>query len=153
MLRFPAVAITVLVAAIAFGALFVANIAIQRGFSNEPYGYSQLIVGLLYIPPGLGYIVTSFVGGKWIDSIMAREARKANRYDEDGKLILLPEDRMRENAWIANAVYPTSLLVFGWTLRYGVHWMVPSVALFAFGVSSMLVFVRLNFSVPRTFLC
>lgn len=142
-LRFPAVAITVLVAAIAFGALFVANIAIQRGFSHEPYGYGQLVVGLLYIPPGLGYIATSFVGGRWIDNIMAREARKAGRYDAEGKLILLPEDRMRENAWIANSVYPLSLLVFGWTIRYGIHWMVPSVVLFTFGVSSMLVFVSL----------
>jgi hypothetical protein len=144
LLRFPAVTITVLVAAVAFGALFVANIAIQSGFTKEPYGYSTLIVGLLYIPPGLGYILASFFGGKWIDTIMAREARKANRYDADGKLILLPEDRMRENAWIANSVYPLSLLVFGWTIRYGVHWMVPSVALFFFGVSSMLVFVRLT---------
>ena len=143
LLRFPAVTITVLVAAIAFGALFVANIAIQSGFTAAPYGYSQLIVGLLYIPPGLGYILASFFGGKWIDKIMAREARKANRYDADGKLILLPEDRMRENAWIANSVYPLSLLVFGWTIRYGIHWMVPSVALFFFGVSSMLVFVSL----------
>lgn len=143
-LRFPAVAITVLVAAIAFGALFVGNIAIQNGFTHEPYGYSQLVVGFLYAPPGLGYILTSFFGGKWIDRIMAREARKANRYDEDGKLILLPEDRMRENAWIANTVYPLSLMVFGWTLQYGIHWIVPSIAMFCFGVSSMLVFVSLH---------
>lgn len=142
-LRFPPVAITVLVAAIAFGALFVANIAIQQKFSLPPYGYSQLIVGLLYGPPGLGYIIASFFGGKWIDNIMAREARKANRYDENGKLILLPEDRMRENMWLANSVYPLSLLVFGWTLHYGIHWTVPSIAMFFFGISSMLVFVSL----------
>lgn len=149
LLRFPAVAVTVLVAAIAFGALFVANIAIQRGFSSPPYGYSQLVVGLLYIPAGMGYILASFLGGKWIDNIMAREARKANRYDEDGKLILLPEDRMRENAWIANTVYPLSLLMFGWTIQYGIHWMAPSVAMFAFGVSSMLVFVSFT-TIPPT---
>ena len=140
-LRFPPVAITVLTAAIAFGALFIGNIAIQQSFSTPPYGYSQLIVGLLYAPPGLGYITASFFGGKWIDNIMAREARKANRYDERGRLILLPEDRMRENMWLANTVYPLSLLVFGWTLRYGIHWIVPSIAMFLFGVSSMLVFV------------
>lgn len=140
-LRFPPVAITVLVAAIAFGALFVGNIAIQKTFSAPPYGYKQIIVGLLYIPPGLGYISASFFGGKWIDKIMAREARKANRYDEHGKLVLLPEDRMRENMWMANTVYPLSLLVFGWTLRYGIHWIVPSIAMLLFGVSSMLVFV------------
>ncbi|KAG9254550.1 major facilitator superfamily domain-containing protein [Emericellopsis atlantica] len=139
-LRFPPVLITVLVAAIAFGALFVGNISIQREFTSAPYNYRQLIVGFLYAPPGLGYITASFFGGKWIDKIMTREAKKANRYDDKGKLILLPEDRMRENMWIANSVYPLSLLGFGWTLRYGIHWAVPSVFLYFFGVSSMLVF-------------
>ncbi|UNI20742.1 hypothetical protein JDV02_006804 [Purpureocillium takamizusanense] len=139
-LRFPPVLITVLVAAIAFGALFVANISIQQTFSEPPYNFAQLIVGLLYVPLGLGYFCASFFGGRWIDNIMAREARKANRYDADGKLIYLPEDRMRENMWIANTVYPLGLLLFGWTLRYGVFWFVPSLGGFFFGVSSMLVF-------------
>jgi multidrug resistance protein len=140
-LRFPPVLITVCLAAIAFGALFVANISIQQEFGKPPYQFQQIIVGLLYFPPGLGYFLASFFGGKWIDNIMAREARKANRYDEDGKLILLPEDRMRENMWIANTVYPSGLLLFGWTINYGIFWFVPSIGTFLFGISSMLVFV------------
>ncbi|KAJ6440363.1 multidrug resistance protein [Purpureocillium lavendulum] len=139
-LRFPPVLITVLVAAIAFGALFVANISIQQTFSAPPYGFAQLIVGLLYVPSGLGYFCASFFGGRWIDNIMAREARRAGRYDQDGNLVYLPEDRMRENMWIANTVYPLGLLLFGWTLRYGVFWFVPSIGGFLFGVASMLVF-------------
>lgn len=142
-LRFPPVLITVFMAAIAFGALFVVNISIQQKFSAPPYNYQQLIVGLLYIPSGLGYMVASFFGGKWLDNIMAREARKANRVDENGKLILLPEDRMRENMWIANTMYPIGLLIFGWTLHYGLFWFAPAVGAFIFGVSSMLVFVCL----------
>ena len=141
-LRFPPVLITVLVAAIAFGALFVANISIQQKFSQPPYGFPQLVVGLLYIPSGLGYFTASLFGGRWIDTIMVREAKKANRYDERGRLIYLPEDRMRENMWIANTMYPLGLLIFGWTLRYGIMWIVPSIGAFIFGVSSMLVFVR-----------
>ncbi|KAH6899832.1 major facilitator superfamily domain-containing protein [Thelonectria olida] len=139
-LRYPPVLITVGIAAIAFGSLYVVNIGIQQKFSRPPYNYSQLILGLLYIPSGLGYITGSIFGGRWIDSIMAREARKANRYDANGKLIYLPEDRLRENAWVAVTVYPLALLMFGWTLRYGVHFMVPCVALYFFGVASMLIF-------------
>lgn len=142
-LRFPPVLITVILAAIAFGSLYVANIAIQQKFSREPYNYGQLVIGLLYIPSGLGYIIGSLFGGRWIDAIMAREARKANRYDENGNLIYLPEDRMRENAWIMVTVYPLSLLMYGWTLRYGLHVAVPCVALLFFGISSMLIFVSL----------
>jgi multidrug resistance protein len=140
-LRFPPVLITVCLAAIAFGALFVSNISIQQEFAKPPYEFKQIIVGLLYFPPGIGYFAASLFGGKWIDNIMAREARKANRYDEDGKLILLPEDRMRENMWIANTVYPVGLLLFGWTINYGIFWFVPSIGTFLFGISSMLVFV------------
>ncbi|PHH66946.1 hypothetical protein CDD81_5298 [Ophiocordyceps australis] len=139
-LRFPPVLITVLVAAVAFGALFVVNISVQNRFSQPPYGYSQLIVGLLYVPSGLGYFVAALFGGHWLDNIMAREARRANRYDEKGRLVYLPEDRMRENMWLANSLYPMGMLLFGWTLQYGVMWIVPSIGTFTFGLASMLVF-------------
>ncbi|KAH0525543.1 hypothetical protein TsFJ059_007894 [Trichoderma semiorbis] len=139
-LRFPPVFITVFTAAIAFGALFISNISIQQKFSQPPYNYSEIIVGLLYLPAGLGYFIASLFGGRWIDKIMARQAIKANRYDENGKLIYLPEDRFRENMWLANTMYPIGLLIYGWTLNYGVIFIVPAIGSFIFGASSMLVF-------------
>lgn len=139
-LRFPPVFITVFTAAIAFGALFISNISIQQKFSQPPYNYSQIIVGLLYLPAGLGYFVASIFGGRWIDRIMTKQAIKANRYDENGKLIYLPEDRFRENMWLANTVYPLGLLMYGWTLNYGVIFIVPAIGSFFFGAASMLVF-------------
>ncbi|KAI1646247.1 MFS general substrate transporter [Daldinia loculata] len=139
-LRFPAVAITVYYAAITFGSLYVLNISIQSAFSSAPYGYSAIIIGLLYLPSSLGYFAASLLGGRWIDRIMVRAAEKAQRYDSNGKLIYLPEDRMRENAWISATLYPGALIWSGWTIQYGIHWMAPSVANFFFGVGSMLVF-------------
>ncbi|KAL9012538.1 MAG: hypothetical protein Q9173_002711 [Seirophora scorigena] len=73
-------------------------------------------------------------------SITAREATKAGRYDEHGKLVYRPEDRMRENAWIAAFLYPAALIWYGWAAEKGVHWVIPLVANFWFGVGSMLVF-------------
>ncbi|KAI1088808.1 major facilitator superfamily transporter multidrug resistance [Rostrohypoxylon terebratum] len=139
-LRFPAVAITVYYAAITFGSLYVLNISIQSSFSKDPYNYSAIIIGLLYLPGSLGYFATSMLGGRWIDRIMVRAAEKAQRYDEHGRLVYLPEDRMRENAWIAATLFPGALIWSGWTLRYGVHWAAPAVSNFFFGVGSMLVF-------------
>jgi multidrug resistance protein len=141
LLRFPPVFLTVLIAAIAFSSVYVLNIAIESGFAQPPYSFNQTTVGLTYMSTGMGYIVSSMVGGRWMDSIMAREARKAERYDAQGKLIYLPEDRMKENAWVANTIYPLSLLWFGWTMHYGVQYMAPISALFVFGFSSMLHFV------------
>lgn len=139
-LRFPAVAITVYFAAITFGSLYVLNIAIQSAFSQPPYNFPAITIGLLYIPGSSGYFVASIVGGRWTDRIMVRAAEKAQRYDANGKLIFLPEDRMRENTWISATLYPGALIWSGWTLQYGIHWTAPSVAHFFFGVGSMLVF-------------
>jgi MFS family permease len=139
-LRYPPVALTVYYASITFGSLYCLNISIQASFSTAPYNFKTIIVGLLYIPGSLGYILASVFGGKWIDAIMHREARKAGRYDASGKLILRPEDRMRENAWIAAVLWPGALLWYGWTVQHGVIWIVPMVANFFFGVGSMLIF-------------
>ena len=124
-LRFPAVLITVYYASITFGSLYVLNISIEDTFSKPPYNFSTIEIGLCYIPNSIGYIVASLFGGKWTDRIMAREAKKAKRYDEHGKLVYRPEDRMRENAWIAAFLYPAALVWYGWTAQKGVFWVVP----------------------------
>lgn len=140
-LRFPAVLATVLFAGVAFGSLFVLNISIQSTFSSPPYAYPQLIVGVLYVPPSIGYILGSVLGGPWMDYIMARNARRAGRRDpETGKLLYLPEQRLGENAWTAASVYPTALIAYGWMVQKGVHWAGPSVANLLFGFGSMLIF-------------
>lgn len=140
-LRFPAVLITVYYASITFGSLYLLNISLETTFSAPPYNFSVTAVGLTYIPNSIGYVLASIFGGKWTDTIMAREARKAGRYESDGiKLKYRPEDRMRENAWIAAFLYPAALIWYGWTADKGVFWIVPLIANFFFGVGSMLIF-------------
>jgi len=139
-LRFPAVLITVYLASITFGTLYMLNISIQQTFSQKPYGYSVIILGLLYIPNSVGYVIASLVGGRWTDYIMHREARAAGRYDSHGKLVFRPEDRMRENAYLAALIFPGALLWYGWTADKGIIWIVPMIANFFFGVGSMIIF-------------
>ena len=139
-LRFPAVLITVYLASITFGSLYMLNIAIQQTFSEQPYGFSAIVLGLLYIPSSIGYIVASVIGGRWSDYIMHREARAAGRYDEAGKLMFRPEDRMRENAWLAAVIFPGALIWYGWTAEKGIIWIVPIISNFFFGAGSMVIF-------------
>ncbi|MCJ1400222.1 hypothetical protein MMC11_003426 [Xylographa trunciseda] len=139
-LRFPAVLITVYYASITFGVLYILNISLESTFSKPPYNFTTVEVGLTYIPNSIGYVLASIFGGKWTDTIMAREAKKAGRYDGNGKLVYRPEDRMRENAWIAAFMYPAALIWYGWTAEKHVHWIVPLIANFFFGVGSMLIF-------------
>lgn len=145
-LRFPAVIIIVYYAAVTFGALYVLNVSLQATFTIAPYNFSTFAVGLLYIPSGLGYMIASPIGGRWCDYIMIREARKAGRFKEgtDGSrredLILRPEDRMMENAYIGAIMYPLGLILYGWAAQSGWHWMVACVANFFFGLGSMIIF-------------
>lgn len=125
LLRFPAVAITVYYASITFGSLYFLNISIEDTFARPPYNFSTTIIGLMYIPNSLGYFLASIFGGRWIDHIMKREARKAGRIDERGNLIFRPEDRMRENAWIACCMFPMALIWYGWCVQNGVFWVAP----------------------------
>ncbi|KAL4938128.1 hypothetical protein BDV06DRAFT_215333 [Aspergillus oleicola] len=139
-LRYLPVLLTVYYASITFGSLYVLNVSIETTFHRDPYNFSTIIVGLLYIPNSLGYVVSSIFGGRWIDKIMEREAKKANRYDEKGNLIFRPEDRMRENAWLGAMLYPAGLIWYGWTADKGVFWLAPMIANFFFGIGSMLIF-------------
>ena len=139
-LRFPAVLITVYYASVTFLCLYLLSVSLQVTFSIAPYNFSTILVGLTYIPNSIGYVIASVFGGKWTDRIMAREAKRANRYDENGKLQYRPEDRMRENAWVAAFLFPAALLWYGWTADRGVFWLVPLIANFFFGVGCMLIF-------------
>ncbi|KAK4627247.1 MFS transporter OpS2 [Fulvia fulva] len=139
-LQFPAVAILVLYASVAFGALYILNVSVQQTFSAAPYHYGSIIVGCLYIPNSAGYFLSSVFGGRWVDRIMHREARKAGRYDEKGRLQFIPEDRMKENAWLGAIVFPCALFAYGWFAEKGINVAAPLVANFFFGIGSMLIF-------------
>lgn len=156
-LRFPAVFLIVYYSSITFGSMYVLNISLETTFEKPPYEFSTMKTGLLYIPASIGYLLASLGNGNWMDSIMAREARKAGRFDEHGLPVYRPEDRMRENAWVGAISYPLALIVYGWTVQKGVHWIVPvcergsdagsaadmlfyqMIALFFFGLGSMLL--------------
>lgn len=160
-LRFMPVALTVYYSAVTFGSLYVLNVSVQYTFERAPYNFRTIIIGLLYLPNSLGYMLASVFGGRWMDHIMKREALKANRIDQQGKLIFHPEDRMRENAWLGALLYPLALIWYGWSVGEGVLWVVPvshqgganaicryqrltrvlqMIANFFYGVGSMLIF-------------
>ncbi|KAI5299457.1 hypothetical protein KEM55_002133, partial [Ascosphaera atra] len=139
-LRFIPILMTIIWASVAFGSLYIMNISIEYTFSRAPYNFSELIVGLLYIPSSLGYILACIVSGKWMDYIMHREAVNAGRYDEEGRLVYQPEDRMRENAWLGTILIPAALIWYGWTAEKHVFWFAVVLSNFFFGVGSMILF-------------
>jgi len=143
-LQFPAVAVSVYYSTVTFTSLYILNISVQQTFSEAPYNYNSIIVGLLYLPNSAGYFLSSVFGGRWVDYIMHREAKKAGRYDDHGKLIFRPEDRMKENAWVGAILWPAAIITYGWTAHFKVNIAGPMVANFFFGVGSMIIFAMVT---------
>ncbi|KIW12662.1 hypothetical protein PV08_09940 [Exophiala spinifera] len=140
LLRHLPILLTAYWASLAFGTLYIVNISVQDAFAKPPYNFSVSKVGLTYIPAGVGFMVSALFAGRWADYVMARQAKRKNRYDERGKLLLRPEDRMMENAWLAAIAFPVALLWYGWSADQGVFWVVPLLATLIFGLSAMLIF-------------
>lgn len=101
------------------------QISFQQSYAGPPFNFDALIIGLTFIPFAIGLIVGDLVGGKWSDQVMHRTAVASNRYDDTGEIILVPEDRMKENAWLAILCLPAGLVWYGWGVQSGKHWIVP----------------------------
>ncbi|KAH8691964.1 major facilitator superfamily domain-containing protein [Talaromyces proteolyticus] len=130
---------------------YVLNISMEQTFAAPPYNFSTLVIGLCYIPSSLGYIVGSVIGGRWMDYVMMRSAKKSNQFDVNGKPQLNPEDRMQENAWLAGLIPVASLIWYGWTIQYKVFWLAPLIANFFTGFG-LVVIISLNITMLTEFL-
>ncbi|KXJ88816.1 major facilitator superfamily domain-containing protein [Microdochium bolleyi] len=92
--RYPTVQCTIWCSAITVGGVYILNIGVQAALTKAPYSYSPWVIGLLYIPGSVGYVLSSIFGGMWLDRVIIRETVRQGRYDADGKLVVLPEDRI-----------------------------------------------------------
>ena len=124
-LRYPAIAVTILITSVCFAAVVMSATTLQEAFHNPPYEYSYIIVGLLYLPMALGLIIGGLLSGKWSDYIMHRESQAAAKHNPGGSPFYTPESRIKENAWLSITLLPGALLMYGWTLQYAIFWFVP----------------------------
>ncbi|PYH54686.1 MFS transporter [Aspergillus niger CBS 101883] len=139
LLQYPPILITVYYTAIVFATYYLICVSIEDTFAVAPYYWSPVIVGVAYIPGGLGLLFGAIIGGRWQDAIMARTARKEGRYDDVGELILHPVDRLGENCLMAGILFPGALLWWGWTAEKQIFWLVPLIGNFFYGFSGMIL--------------
>ncbi|PSK39379.1 hypothetical protein C7M61_001990 [Candidozyma pseudohaemuli] len=131
LLTYPPVTLTIAYSSICFCVIYFFNITITEVYGGDPYNFSTVIVGLMYIPNSVTYLMASVFGGKWNDWLIKRLAK---RHGE-----LRPESRFSWNVITAVALYPPACLIFGWCLKYGEHWVTPLIGTALFGFASMLV--------------
>ncbi|ODQ63320.1 MFS general substrate transporter [Nadsonia fulvescens var. elongata DSM 6958] len=131
-LRYPPVFLSIMCSTYCFFCLYLMNIRLESTFSRPPYNFSNTLVGLIYLPNSVSYIVASLINGSWSDKNIKRSIAK------HGKLI--PEKRIAINVYLGSIIYPASLIFFGWTSDKKVFWLVPLIGTFCFGAASMILF-------------
>lgn len=129
---YPPVALVISYSAISFSVIYFFNMTITYEYSREPYKFSTIIVGLMYIPNSVTYVIASIVGGRWNDKLLRDYA---DTHDGD----LVPESRISWNVGIAVILFFPACLIFGWCLKYGEHWVTPLIGTALFGFASMMV--------------
>ena len=98
---------------------------------GELYGFDTTTVGLMYLGPGLGFLVAVWFLVPKIDTIYNYLARKNN-------VEAKPEYRL-PLANIGAVFIPSSLFVFAWTVQYKVHFVVPLISTVFFGIGQITI--------------
>ncbi|KAI9369543.1 major facilitator superfamily domain-containing protein [Aspergillus egyptiacus] len=94
--------------------------------------------GLLFLAPGIGYILGTFGGGRWADYT----ARK--RFEARGK-VFVAEDRLYAAVPFLGLVIPVSMLLYGWSVDKEFGGLpLPVIVMFVQGVAQLFCYPSLN---------
>jgi len=95
------------------------------------YGFNTTQVGLMYLGPGLGFMIAVWFIVPKIDTVYNTLGRKNNGEAK-------PEFRL-PLANIGAVFIPASLFWFAWTIEYKVHWTVPLLSTVFFGIGQITI--------------
>lgn len=99
---------------------------------------SPLLGGLFYLAPGCGYLLGTFMGGRWADRTVRVWIKKRNG-------VRVPEDRLRSAVPFMGLLMPACILIYGWAVDKAVGGIpLPVIVLFLQGVGQLFCFPSLN---------
>ncbi|KAK4226386.1 major facilitator superfamily domain-containing protein [Podospora fimiseda] len=116
-------------------ALFYMLVQIIPAVFKGIYGFSSGVTGLLFTIIGAGTIIGCFIC--WLsDPITMRLSERLNPQKKQEHLRL-------PLACIGGPIFVVSILWFGLTSRENIHWAVPFVALFPYGIAYNIIWVAM----------
>ena len=118
--------------ALIFGTTYSIFTNLQSIFSHEPYNFDSEKVGLLYLGPGIGFLLSVWFIIPKIDTVY-------NRLTEKNHGKAMPEYRL-PLANIGSVLVPASLFWFAWTVEYRLHWAICISATFFYGLGQVVIF-------------
>ncbi|KAJ6443344.1 MFS transporter [Purpureocillium lavendulum] len=99
---------------------------------------SPLLSGLFYLAPGCGYLLGTFMGGRWADRTVRLWIKRRNG-------VRVPEDRLRSAVPFMGILMPACILIYGWAVDKAVGGIpLPVIVLFLQGVGQLFCFPSLN---------
>lgn len=118
-----------------YGLLYLFFTTISEVFTST-YGFTVGLSGLAYLGIGLGFGVGLFIMAMTNDRMVQRlTAQNGGKFE--------PEMRMPTMIIFA-CILPISFFWYGWTADKHVHWIVPIIGMFPFGVGMMGVFMPIQ---------
>ncbi|OAA82569.1 Major facilitator superfamily domain, general substrate transporter [Akanthomyces lecanii RCEF 1005] len=118
-----------------YGLLYLFFTTITSVMTTQ-YGFSTGLAGLAYLGIGIGFLVGLLIIGLTNDKMAIKLANRNGGKHE-------PEMRLPIMAFSA-CILPISFFWYGWTAEKHVHWIVPIIGMFPFGVGMMGVFMPIQ---------
>ncbi|KAF2435692.1 MFS general substrate transporter [Tothia fuscella] len=125
----PIVIVMSLYQALIFSTTYSLYTNMQDVYSGE-YGFSTEQVGLMYLGPGLGFLVAVWFLVPKIDTIY----NKLSEREGGGK----PEYRL-PLANLGSILIPLSLFWFAWTVEFHAHWLITISSTFFYGIGQVMI--------------
>lgn len=117
----PVVLVTCLYQGIMFGCQYLLLASFSRVFKEE-YNQPPGIASLHYFAMIIGFLISGFIGGRWVDWNYGRLKAKNNGVGKpEFKLPLLV---------VTGISMPIGLILYGWTAEYKMHWIAPDIGIF-----------------------
>ena len=120
LLRYPNVLLTIIYISSTWLMTHANYIIIPNVYSSQ-YQISSSIIGLIFIAPGIGFMIGSIIGGRYSDYIVSKFTM--NKEEE-----IYPEIRLK-SIWFACILVPISFLAYGWLLYTNskIYWSLISI--------------------------
>ncbi|CAG8505488.1 11224_t:CDS:2 [Diversispora eburnea] len=131
LLKHPWVSLIQVYICAVFAIIFVQNTLVPRSF-EKLYNLNTADVGLVFLAPSAGYMIGSFIGGKYSDIVLSK-CKALNGG------VSYPEMRLN-SSWLGVIGVPISFLAYGWFIQWRLNIILPLITMFFGGFSTYLTF-------------
>ncbi|KAL2857227.1 major facilitator superfamily domain-containing protein [Aspergillus pseudoustus] len=121
--------------AFVYGLLYLFFTTISTVFTSH-YGFSTGLSGLAYLGIGMGFVVgLAFMAFTNDRMLVKATAKNGGKFEPEMRLPLMI---------VFSSILPISFFWYGWTVEKHVHWIVPIIGMFPFGVAMMGVYMPIQ---------